>query len=75
MPCVGIFVKYTLCSLYWNQKKFCKPEQKEDNFYNLSMGRVSLAMSWRSGSFQLKMVANKKVKNILREEINQFYVG
>ena len=25
-------------------------------------GRVSLAMSWRSGSFQLKMVANKKLK-------------
>ena len=52
MPSVGIFVKYTLCSLFWNQKKFYKPEQKEDNSYDLPMGRVSLAMSWSSGSFQ-----------------------
>ena len=33
MPCVGIFVKHTLCSLYWNQNTFCKPEQREDNSY------------------------------------------
>ena len=33
MLCVGIFVKHTLSSLYWNQKKFCKPEQREDNAY------------------------------------------
>ena len=39
MPCVGIFVKYTLCALYWNQNKFCKPEQTEDNSYNLTMGQ------------------------------------
>ena len=31
MLCVGIFVKHTLCSLQLNQKKFCKPEQREDN--------------------------------------------
>ena len=31
MRYVGIFVKHTLCSMYWNQKKFCKPEQREDN--------------------------------------------
>ena len=37
--------------------------------------RVSLAMSWRSGSFQLKTVANKKVKNTLRVEFNQFCDG
>ena len=29
--CIGIFVKRTLSSLYWNQKRFCKPEQREDN--------------------------------------------
>ena len=39
MVCVGIFVKHTLCSLYWNQKKFCKLEQMEDNSYNLPMVR------------------------------------
>ena len=38
MLCGGIFVKHNLCSLYWNQKKFCKPEQMEDNSYNLPMG-------------------------------------
>ena len=59
MPCVGIFVKHTVRSLYWNQNKFCKPEQMEDNF---PWGRVSLARSWRSGSFQLKTVAHKKIK-------------
>ena len=31
MPYVGIFVKHTLCSLYWNQNKFCELEQREDN--------------------------------------------
>ena len=62
MSCVGIFVKHTLCFLYWNQKKFCKLEQSEDNSYNLPWVRVSLAMSWRSGSFQLKSVQTKKVK-------------
>ena len=36
MQCVGIFVKH---SLYWNQKKFCKPEQMEDNSNNLPMGQ------------------------------------
>ena len=37
MLCVGIFIKHTLCSLYWNQNKFCKSEQKRDNSYNFSM--------------------------------------
>ena len=29
MPSDGIFVKHTLCFLYFNQKKFCKQEQRE----------------------------------------------
>ena len=37
-------------------------------------GKVSLAISLRSGSFQLKTVA-KKSKNTLRVEINQFCDG
>ena len=48
--------------LYWNQNKFCKPEQWEDNSYNIPISRISLAIRWRSGSFQLKSVGNKKVK-------------
>ena len=39
MPCVGIIVKHSLCSLYWNQNKFCKPEQREDNSYNIYKGQ------------------------------------
>ena len=49
MPYVGIFVKHTLCSLYWNQNKFCPPEQREDKSLNIPIGRMSFAMSWRSG--------------------------
>ena len=36
---------------------------------------MNLAMSLRSGSIQLKKVANKKVKNTLEVEINQFGDG
>ena len=39
IPCVGIFVKHSLCSLYWNQKIFFKHEQREDNSYNIPMGQ------------------------------------
>ena len=39
MPYVGIFVKHNFCFLYWNQKKFCKSAQSEDNSYNLPMGQ------------------------------------
>ena len=28
---IGIFVKHTLFFLYWNQKTFCKPEQRDYN--------------------------------------------
>ena len=31
MLCVGNFVKHTLCSFYWDQQNFSKPEQREDN--------------------------------------------
>ena len=39
MTCVVICVKHTLCSFYRNQNKFCKPEQREYNSYNLPMGK------------------------------------
>ena len=59
IPYVGNLVKHTFCSLYWNQKRFCKPEQREDNSKNMPMCRMSLAMSWRSGSFHLKTMTKK----------------
>ena len=36
--CVGVLIKHSLLSLKWNQKKFCKPEQRADTSWNLSMG-------------------------------------
>ena len=62
MTCIGIFVKHTLCSLYWNQHKVCKPEQREDNSYNLLMGQSKFSYELMYGSIQLKTVANKQVK-------------
>ena len=74
MPCVGIFVKHTLCSLYWNQNKFCKPEWREDNSYDLPV--------WQSKSsyeltFWFISIENggKQKKNTLWLEINQFCDG
>ena len=59
MAYVGIFVKQTLCFFVLKPEIFCKPGQREDNSYNLPMSRMSLAMSWRSVSFQLKTEAKK----------------
>ena len=44
MLCVVTLFKHTVYSLYWNQKKFCKSEQREDNSYNLPIGQSKLAM-------------------------------
>ena len=60
MPSVGICVKHTLYSLYWNQNKFCEPEQMEDNTSNIPIGRMCLAMSWRSVHFNWKQWQTKK---------------
>ena len=75
MPCVGIFVKHTLCSLYLNQNKFCKPEQRKDNSYNLAMGQSKFSYELTFWFILIKIVANKKVKKTLRVEINQFCDG
>ena len=64
MPCVGIFVKYTLCALYWNQNKFCKSEQREDNSY--SKLRYELTFWF----ILIKNSGKQKSKNTLRVEIN-----
>ena len=48
-------------------KKNCKPEQREDNSYNLPMGQGKL-------SYELTfwLISIEKSKNTLRVEINQF---
>ena len=75
MRCVGIFIKHTLCSLYWNQNKFCKPEQKEDNSYNLSMGQSKFSYELMFWLISVENDGNQKNKNTLRVEINQFCDG
>ena len=75
MRCVGIFVKNTFCFLYWNQNKFCKPEQREDNSYNLPMGQSKFSCELM---FCLVSIANggkQKCKSTLIVEINKFCDG
>ena len=73
MPCVGIFVKHTLCSLYRNQNKFCKPEQREDNSYNLPIGQSKFSYELTFWFISIKNGGKQKSKNTLRVEINQIY--
>ena len=75
MPCVGIFVKHTLCSLFWNQNKFCKPEQREDNFYNLPMGQSKSSDELTFWFISIENGGKQKSKITLRVEINQFCDG
>ena len=72
MPCVGIFVKYTLCALYSSQNNFCKPEQREDNSYNLTMGPSTFSYELTFWLILIKTSGKHKSKNTLRVEINQF---
>ena len=75
MPCVGIFVTHTPCSLHWNPKKFCKPEQREDNSYNLPMGQSEFSYKLTFWFISIENGGEQKSKTTLRVEINQFCDG
>ena len=75
MPCVDIFVKHTLCSLYENQNKFCKSEQREDNSYNLPIGQSKFSNELTFWFISIENCGKQKNKNTLRVEINQFCDG
>ena len=75
MLCVCIFVKHTLCSLYWNQKKFCKPEQREDNSYNLPMGLSKFSYELTFWFISNENDGKQKSKNTLRVDINHLCDG
>ena len=62
MMCVGIFVKHTLCSLLWNQKNFCKPEQREDNSYYLPMGQSKFSYKLMFWFISIDNGGKQKVK-------------
>ena len=72
MSCVGIFVKHTLCSLYWNQNKVCKREQKEDNSYNLPMGQSKFSDELTFWFISIEIGGKQNSNNTLRVKINQF---
>ena len=71
--CVAI-VTHIWCFCIENTRKFVNQYKGKITLKFFPWGRMSLAMSCRSGLFQLKTVANKS-KNILRVEINNFCDG
>ena len=64
---------YALC--IETNRNFVNQNKKEDNSSNRPMVRMSFAMSWHSGSFQLKNSGKQKSKITLRVEINHFCDG
>ena len=75
MPCVGFFVKGTYCSLYLNQKKCCKPEQREDKSYKLPMGQSKFSYGLTFWFISIGNGGKQKSKTTLRVEINQVCDG
>ena len=57
------------------KRNFVNQNKGKMTLKNFAWGRMRLAMSRSSGSFQLKTVANKRERNTLRVEINQFCDG
>ena len=60
MPCVGIFV-FVL-----------KPEQREDNSYNLTTGQSKFSYELTFWCILIKNSGKRKSINTLKVEINQF---
>ena len=56
MPCVGIFVKHTLYSLY------CKPEHREDNSYNIPLGKNRFSYKLTFWFISIENGGKQKVK-------------
>ena len=75
MPCVSIFVKHTLCPLYWNLNKFCKPEQRENNSNILPIGQSKFSNELTFWFISIENGGKQKSKNTVRVEINQICDG
>ena len=74
MPCVGI-LSSTLYALCIETKKNCKPEQREDNSYNLHKGQRRFSYELMFWFITIENGGKQKSKNTLRVEINQFCNG
>ena len=59
----------------FNQNKFCKPEQREDNSHNLSMGQSKFSYKLTFWFISIVNIGNLKSKNTLRVELDQFRDG
>ena len=70
MPCVGIFFKHTKCSLYWNQNKFCKSEQRVDNSNNPAIRQSKFSYKLTFWFFLIENGGKQRSKNTLKVEIN-----
>ena len=71
MPCVGIFVKH---SLFWNQKKFRKPEQTEDNYYNLPIEQSKFSYELTFWFLSIENGCKQKGTNTLRVDLINFVI-
>ena len=56
-------------------KKFCNPEQREDNSYNLPMGQSTFSYELTFWFISVENGDNQKCKNTLRVEINPLCDG
>ena len=61
---------YILCMETKN--KFCKPEQREDNSYNLPMGQSKFSYELMFWIISIENGGKQESKNTLRVEINPF---
>ena len=53
-------------------KKICKPEQREDNCYNLPMGQCKFRYELTFWFISIENGGKQKDRNTLRVEINEF---
>ena len=61
---------YVLC--IETQRNFVKPEQRDDNSYNLPMGQSKFSYELTFWFISIKSVGKQNSKNTSKVEINQF---
>ena len=73
-------MRWYFCQAYFTlfvlkRKEVCKPEQREDNSYNLPMGQSKFSYELTFWYMSIENGGKQKSKNTLRVEINQFCDG
>ena len=75
MSCVGIFCQAHFMLFVLKPIKFCKPEQREDNSYNIPMGESKFSYELTFWFISIENGGKQKSKNTTRVEINPFCYG